>query len=144
MIEEYQSIEIIERLPTSEEYNQLRKAVGWHSISINRAERGLSNSLFSVCAIVHQKVIGFGRVVGDGKIYFYIHDVIVYPTYQKSGIGHRIMQTLMEYVNKNAPAGSGAFVGLMIAPGLENFYSHYGFKSLPEDSPAMGMWKNGH
>lgn len=135
---------VVERLPEVTEYNKLREIVGWHKISPERALLGLEESLYSVCIETCGDVVGFGRIIGDGNIYFYIHDVIVLPEYQKSGLGKRIMEKLMRYIELKAPKKTGAFVGLMIAPGLENFYGHYGFKHLPQDSPAMCMWRNGH
>lgn len=136
-------VKVIEKIPTPEKYNELRKLVGWHSLDIGRARSSLNKSLFSVCAIVDEDIIGFGRVVGDG-IYFYIQDVVIDPKYQKQGIGHKIMENLMGYLDEAAPKKSGSFVGLMIAPGIEEFYKKYGFNVLPEDSPFMCSWRNGH
>jgi len=50
----------------------------------------------------------------------------------------------MEYLDKVAPKKSGAFIGLMSAQGIEGFYQQYGFSVLPEDSPFMCSWRNGH
>ena len=139
-----EEIQIIEKSPSPEEYNHLRTAVGWHHINATRAQAALNSSLFSICAITHNQLIGFGRVVGDGAIYFYIQDIIVLPSFQKQGIGHQILQTLLKYVEQNAPSQSGAFIGLMSAPNIAEFYHQYGFNLLPENSPFMGLWKNGH
>jgi len=136
-------IKIVTKTPTPKQYNNLRKAVGWHCLEYERTEKALNKSLFSVCAIANKKVIGFGRIVGDG-IYFYIQDVIVEPKHQGQGIGHKIMKRLMKYLDSHAPKKSGAFVGLMIAPGIESFYHQYGFDFLPDDSPFMCSWRNGH
>ena len=54
------------------------------------------------------------------------------------------MACLMEYLDKVAPKKSGAFIGLMSAQGIEGFYQQYGFSVLPEDSPFMCSWRNGH
>jgi len=106
---------LVERSPTLEEYQRLCRAVGWEEggIEPNRIEIGLANSLFSVCVILENKVIGCGRIIGDGGIYFYIQDIIVSPEFQRKGIGRRIMNALMEYLAAHAP--DGAFIGLMAA-----------------------------
>ena len=75
-------VKIVERSPSPEKYNKLRELVGWHSLDIESTKSALSKSLFSVSAIIDGKVIGFGRVIGDG-IYFYIQDVVISPEYQK-------------------------------------------------------------
>ncbi len=136
--------EIIERIPTEQEYNSFRALVGWHQIPQQRAEIGLGASLYAVCIEKQGMLAGFGRVVGDGQIYFYVQDVIVHPDYQNHGLGSQIMEHLMAFIEQQAPKKTGAYVGLMIAPGLESFYAKYGFKPLPEHSPAMGQWRNGH
>ena len=133
-----------ERVPSVEEYNQLRREVNWHVLSQERAEKGLANSLYTICVDLEDKLIAFGRIVGDGQIYFYLQDLMVSPEYQHHGLGGEVMERLMVYINDHAPMKTGAYVGLMMAPGLHDFYEKYGFKDLPEDSPAMGMWRNGH
>ncbi len=134
---------IIERMPTVEEYQRLRQSVGWHTLAPEQIAVGLKHSLFLVCALHQNQVIGCGRIVGDSQIYFYIHDVIVMPPFQGQGLGRLIMDKLMNYINLAAPAG--AFIGLMAsAPRLEQFYGHYGFKRRADEMPFMEIWKNGH
>ena len=136
--------DIVERAPTKDEYNRFRGLVGWHSIPSERALKGLNESLYVICIEKQGELVAFGRVVGDGYVYFYIQDVIVIPEYQNKGLGNKIMDTLMKFIDKKAPKKSGAYIGIMIAPGLESFYRKYGFDLMPKDSPAMGMWRNGH
>ena len=126
---------LVERNPTLEEYRRLRRTVGWLDVETGAIEIGLDNSLFSVCAVSENRVIGCGRVIGDGGIYFYIQDVIVLPEFQGRGIGRRIMDAIMEYVR--AHACDSSFVGLMAARGVSKFYKHYGFKERPSDAPGM-------
>ena len=133
---EYQC-QIIERIPTVEEYSSLRESVGWHNMAAQPTKSGLDNSLFSVCAIQSGKVIGYGRVVGDGNIYFYIQDIIVHPDHQRKGIGKSIMDAIMNYIH--SVAEEGAFIGLMAAADVDPFYERYGFSRRPEDGPGMYM-----
>jgi ribosomal protein S18 acetylase RimI-like enzyme len=126
---------LVERNPTSKEYQRLRRAVGWLDLEAEAIGIGLQNSLFSVCVILENKVIGCGRVIGDGGIYFYIQDIIVLPEFQGMGIGRRIMDAIMEYLK--AHARDGAFIGLMAAKGVSRFYERYGFKKRPSDAPGM-------
>ena len=126
---------LIERSPTVEEYQRLREAVGWGKLDTEAVETGLRNSLFSVCVIYKDEVIGCGRVVGDGGIYFYIQDIIVLPKFQKQGIGKRIMDAVMSHLSSHAPPN--AFIGLMAAKGVSRFYEKYGFVERPPNRPGM-------
>jgi ribosomal protein S18 acetylase RimI-like enzyme len=133
---------LVERSPTAEEYQKLREAVGWGNVDFEATEVGLHNSLFSVCIIYNYKnnVIGCGRLIGDGGIYFYIQDVIVLPEFQGKGIGKRIMASIMDYLKACAPPN--VFVGLMAAKGVSRFYERYDFMERPADAPGMfKIWK---
>ena len=84
--------QVVERKPTAEELSELRQSVGWISRDLEAYEKGLQNSLYGVCVLLKEKVIGTARVVGDGRTCFYIQDVIVKPEYQRMGIGSEMMK----------------------------------------------------
>jgi ribosomal protein S18 acetylase RimI-like enzyme len=123
------------RSPTLSEYNELRGLVGWWSTDENSTGTALKNSLFSVVAVDQNTIIGFGRVIGDGGLYFYIQDLIIHPKFRNIGIGKALLKELMGYITVNAK--SGAFVGLMAAKGLEKYYESFGFKIRDGDAPGM-------
>ena len=133
------TIEVIDRAPTVSEYHGLRESVGWHALPEHAAEVGLAQSLYAVCVLWESDVVGCGRVVGDGGIYFYIQDVIIRPQFQGRGYATRVMEKLMGYIERTAQ--SGAFIALMAAPGLEGFYGRFGFSCFPDDTPGMLIWK---
>ena len=128
-------MELIKRSPTVREYQRLRAAVGWRKLEARTAAKALRNSIFSVCAVSAGKVVGYGRVIGDGALYFYIQDVIVHPEYQGKGLGRLIMDGIMAHLDSRAPGKS--LIGLMAAKNVGGFYKKYGFKERPKDSPGM-------
>ncbi len=92
------------KTPTLDEYKYLCSVVGLDNhINFNVAEISLENSIFAVTVKSSDKVIGMGRIVGDGAIYFYIQDVIVHPSYRGMDIGKKIMNTLVKYLKENEP-----------------------------------------
>jgi len=113
----------------------LREAVGWGRLDENTAAVGLANALFSVCLLHQDEVIGWGRVIGDAGIYFYLQDIIVLPAFQGKGLGKRIMTAIMAYIE--AHAHPGAFIGLMAAKGVEDFYTQFGFSVRLPERPGM-------
>ena len=123
------------RSPTISEYKTLREAVGWWDVAEAAVEAALGNALFSVVAIEKGKLVGLGRVVGDGGLYFYIQDLIIDPEFQEKGFGKQVMGALMAFIRTKAK--SGAFIGLMAAKGLEGYYEPFGFKARDEDAPGM-------
>jgi GNAT superfamily N-acetyltransferase len=129
---------IVERIPTVSEYQFLRASVGWHNHSVVAIERSLQSSVYSVCAIDCQEVIGFGRVVGDGYLYFYLQDLMVLPSYQGRGIGYQIAEKIHNHVLSIAQPG--AFFGLMAAAGVSSMYEKLGFQCRPPTMPGMSIW----
>ncbi len=123
------------RPPTPREYAQLRTEVGWHPVQAAAVERGLAGALCSVCATAGGSIIGCGRLVGDGGIYFYLQDVIVLPAWQGRGVGTAITRALLEQVVELG--GNGSFAGLMAAEGKAGFYERFGFKPRPPGKPGM-------
>lgn len=133
-------IKVVEKLPTVGEYQELRRLVGWEKLDFEVSQKGLENALYTVCLVRDEEVIGCGRIIGDGAIYFYIQDIIVSPKFQGMGFGARIMEKIMNYISENA--GNNSFIGLMSAKGFANFYKKYGFEVRPDGRPGMfKMWK---
>lgn len=128
---------IVEQAPTLEAFCRLRLSVGWGEVDGEAAQMSLRNSLYWVCALDGEEVIGCGRVIGDGGLCFYIQDIIVSPAYRGQKLGRAMMAKIMAYVEKYARKGS--FVGLMAADGVEDFYLPYGFMKRPTKGYGPGM-----
>lgn len=132
------NVQIIQRQITADELIDLRQAVGWGYPDEREAiTLGLRNSLFSVCAVNGEEVIGCGRVIGDGGIAVYIQDIIIKPEYQRCGYGMGIMNAIMTYIETNYVKGT--MVCLMAAKGKENFYRKFGFIERPNETFGAGM-----
>jgi GNAT superfamily N-acetyltransferase len=123
-----------------DEFNFLRKAVGWNEIEKNLAEKSIENALFIITAIIDEKIIGLTRVSGDGGYTVFIADVIVLPEYQGKGIGKILMTEAMKYIKEHfLEKGQEVFVNLMSAKGKESFYKKFGFEERPNDKVGAGM-----
>ena len=113
------------RIPTIDEYRHLCVAVGWEAyINFEAAEASLRHSLYGVVVLCEKQIVGMGRVVGDGNMYFYIQDIAVAPDHQHRGVGTQIMKAITTYLHEHAP--EKAFVGLFASQGKEPFYTNYG------------------
>jgi len=123
--------------PSPEEFSMLRNKIGWGEVEINLAKDSLDNSLFHVTIRDNSQLIGMGRVVGDGAMYFYIQDVVVDPNYQNMGVGSALMIKIENYLSVSARKGST--IGLLAAKGKEAFYVKYGYTQRPNDFLGNGM-----
>ncbi|MGL1957333.1 MAG: GNAT family N-acetyltransferase [Colwellia sp.] len=123
--------------PSIEEFLNLRNKIGWGELGFNLAKTSLNNSLFHVIIRDKYQLIGMGRIVGDGAMYFYIQDVIVDPSYQNSGVGSALMEQIERYLSVTAKKGST--IGLLAAKGKEAFYTRYSYIMRPSNSLGNGM-----
>ncbi len=68
---------------------------------LNRSRIALENSLFTVSLYDKEKLIGFGRVVGDGGITYVVSDIMADTAYQRRGVADRIMNAIDRYFAEN-------------------------------------------
>lgn len=120
---------------TVPEYQSLRNTTLWKSLPNHQVKRALSNDLYSISVYEEDSLIGMGRVIGDGAIYFYIQDVIVRPEYKGKGIGRLIMQNIEQYLIGRFE--TYAFVGLMAAEDSQGFYQKLGYHKRKDSGPGM-------
>lgn len=123
---EQSGIRVVKRIPSPEEHRHLSERVGWtHAFHWPSIPRSLDASRFGAVALDGDTVVGMGRVVGDGVLYFYIQDVAIDPDYQGRGIGQRIVEALLDAIRETAPAH--AFVGLFATDVALPLYERNGF-----------------
>lgn len=132
-----QDVVIREEVPAVEDFLRLRVAAGMTGRSRQAAERGLPNSLYGVVGVVGGVTVGMGRVVGDGSCNFEIVDVAMDPAYQRRGIGRRLVQSIMDYLDRAAPAGS--YISLI--GDVPELYEPVGFRRTAPRSEGMHNWQ---
>ena len=123
-----------------DDYYRLRESVAWLNFSREQTEKALNNSLYTVIAEDDGKVVGMGRMTGDG-LYYLIVDIVVQPDHQKKGIGSTIIDMMIDYVDKETPIGGRSSVQLTAEKGKETFYEKRGFKLIPHEHCDSGMRK---
>ena len=123
------------------DYMALRKSVNFRTVDDLQAEKAIKNGLYNIMVKDDDKVVGMGRLVGDGYMYWYVQDVIVDPEYQGKGIGKEIMRYLTEYIENNSLPDTTVTIGLMAAKGKEEFYLKLGYFARPTDRYGPGMMK---
>ncbi|MEM9686737.1 MAG: GNAT family N-acetyltransferase [Bacteroidota bacterium] len=128
-------VRVEHRTPTVAEYQKLRASTTWVALPDDMVSKGLEHTLFGICVYVKDTVVGIGRVIGDGALYFYVQDVMVLPEFQGCGIGLLLMKEIEKYLKVHA--AKNAFTGLMAADGVMDFYRKFGYISRPDRAPGM-------
>ena len=132
-----QPFELLLETPEIEEYLGLRVAAGLSPKSPEGAAIGLPNTLFAVTVRVGGRLIGMGRVVGDGGCAFLVVDIAVEPEYQGQGLGKAIVGRLVEYLRETAP--NGAHVSLIADGAAKQLYARFGFRETAPASVGMDL-----
>jgi GNAT superfamily N-acetyltransferase len=130
-----QGFEIFLEPPTAQEFVELRAIAGMRERKIASAEKGVKNSLFWVILRHQGKLIGMGRLVGDGGTVVQITDIVVHPEHQRKGCGKFILNTIQKYILTEIP--DDAFVCLFAEKEISPFYESKGFEFSQDKWPGM-------
>ncbi len=76
----------------------LYASVGWtaYTDDSDALRKGFENSLLTLGAFENGKLLGIIRVVGDGHTIVLVQDILVFPEYQRQGIGTRLLRAVLE------------------------------------------------
>ena len=132
-------IKYIEQTPSADEFNYLTNSVGWGIREKNIIEEALKNTLYSLCIYDNDRLIGYGRIIGDKTIFLYIQDIMVIPEYQSKHIGTGIMNNLLNKINQYKKINPDIRTYLGASKGKESFYEKFGFISRPNEELGSGM-----
>ena len=81
-----------------EEILGLYTAVGWTAYTEDPAalRRGYENSLLVLAAYEDGNLAGIIRAVGDGATVVFIQDILVFPEYQRKGVGSALLRAVLD------------------------------------------------
>ena len=132
-------IHIKENNKNIDEFNLLYDSVGWGSYDKNISKKALENTFYSISVYDNDRIIGYGRLIGDTICFMYIHDVMVLPEYQSQKIGTMIMNKLLEKINEIKNENPDLMVYLGASKNREAFYEKFGFVRRIDADLGYGM-----
>lgn len=132
-------IKFKENVKDVSEFNYLYDAVGWGHYEENISKKSLDNTMYSISVYDDEKIVGYGRLIGDGICFIYIHDIMVIPDYQNKKIGRQIMNKLLEKIYEIKKENINVRVYLGASCGKEGFYRKFGFIKREEANLGCGI-----
>lgn len=132
-------IQYIEAAPTIDAFNALTDSVGWGRTDSKIVAKALEHTVYSICAYDGDRMVGFGRLIGDAAMFLYIQDVMVAPEYQGQKIGTHIMKHLIHKVNAFKKDAPDLRTYLGASKGKDLFYKQFGFVTREEAGLGAGM-----
>ena len=92
-----------------------------------------------VGAFCGAELIGMGRAVSDGVSDAYIQDVVVLKKFRQAGIGNKIIEKIIEFLQSRRIG----WIGLIAEPGTQQFYQRLGFTPMEGHTPMLLKRKKG-
>ena len=132
-------INIKENIKNVEEFNLLYDDVGWGAYDDNITQKALDNTFYSVSVYDDNKIVGYGRIIGDTICFLYIQDIMVKPEYQGNKIGTMITNKLLEKINEIKQENPDLRVYLGASKNREEFYEKFGFIKRIDADLGYGM-----
>ncbi|KZO96864.1 hypothetical protein CALVIDRAFT_597998 [Calocera viscosa TUFC12733] len=150
-------------IPSTATFRHLRRSVKMMDKTPEACAIGLPRSLFCVLVLADPtpgsaplssttpatedeeqpdpRVVGMGRLVGDGAIAMQMVDVIVLPSHQKRGLGKLVMGELVRWAEENMPPC--CFLSLMADGEARRLYAQFGFvESAAYGTVGMAYYPN--
>lgn len=77
---------------------RLYKSVGWTAYTDQPEvlRKGFESSMLTLAAYEGDQLIGIIRTVGDGHTVVFVQDILVFPEYQRKGIGSALLQAILD------------------------------------------------
>ncbi|EMA44700.1 GNAT family N-acetyltransferase [Halococcus saccharolyticus] len=127
--------DIVMEPPTPREFVHLRSAAGMRERSLDAARAGIGDECAAVTIRADGDLVGMGRIVGDGATVFQIVDIAVAPDHQGRGLGSRIMNELVSWLEANVPPS--AFINLIASEPA--FYEEFDFETCAPELVGMDL-----
>ena len=76
----------------------LYESVGWTAYTDNPKvlQKGFESSMLTLAAYEGDQLLGIIRAVGDGHTIVFVQDILVFPEYQRKGIGSALLQAILD------------------------------------------------
>ncbi|MFT8812929.1 GNAT family N-acetyltransferase [Oenococcus sp.] len=118
-----------EKIPSMAQMEDLYGAVGWiaYTHQLSTLGKALENSVL-ISAWQEDELLGFVRGVTDQTTILFIQDLLVFPKYQREGIGRELVERLM----KKYPVGQTVLI-TDDSPATNCFYEAIGLQDLSKN-----------
>ena len=115
------------------ELSELYRKAPLGNKSPERLRTVFTNSMFRRFAYEDGVLVAAGRALADGADCSYICDVALLPSHQGRGLGHALIDQLVELSRGHAK------IILYAVPGREGFYARHGFRRM---TTAMAVFQD--
>jgi ribosomal protein S18 acetylase RimI-like enzyme len=122
-------------IPNPADFKNLYDTTGWGPFERDKLfyEQALQASWTTCSAYAGNQLVGFGRVISDGRLHAFITEMIIAPKFQSQGIGLKLLDQLVAHCLKHGVTD----IQLFCAEGKADFYTKGGFVPRLASRPGM-------
>jgi GNAT superfamily N-acetyltransferase len=124
--------------PCLADHQRLRSVAGLSNFAEAAARKGLAGTAIGAVARHEGRVVGMGRIIGDGGLFFQMVDIAVEPAHQGCGLGKAIVRALLQALAERLDAP--AYVSLIADGAADRLYAQFGFVPVAPKSQGMAQW----
>ena len=112
------------------EVMSLYESVGWTAYTDHpdSLRQGFENSMLTLAAYEGGQLLGIIRTVGDGATIVFVQDILLFPKYQRKGVGSALLQAVLDMYRHVRQIE-------LVTDNTQNtiaFYKSMGFKEMSE------------
>ena len=76
----------------------LYASVGWTAYTDHpeQLRKGFENSMLTLAAYEDEQLLGIIRTIGNGHTIVFVQDILVFPEYQRKGVGSALLQAILD------------------------------------------------
>jgi GNAT superfamily N-acetyltransferase len=133
-------IEYRAEVPEPVAFVRLFATTGWDPqgrLTVATAAEALAHTWYAVSAYDGTRLVGTGRIIGDGVLHALLVDVIVDPDCRHRGIGSGMVERLVAECRRHRIF----YTQLFCARGNRRFYERLGFAARPEMRRGWSWWR---
>lgn len=129
------SIKLLPGIPDAHAFKTLYDTTQWGPADrpADYYRSALEGSWYCVGAFNLGNLVGFGRLISDGKLHAFVTEMIVHPSFRDRGIGRMILRSLLRHCSGNGITD----IQLFCARGMSGFYLKNGFAARSDEAPGM-------
>ncbi|MCL2373143.1 MAG: hypothetical protein FWC78_07050 [Defluviitaleaceae bacterium] len=129
---------IYKNLLAVDEYNAIRKAMGWRRLHPEQAQGNIEGNAFVVSAYDGPDAIAMAGLRWNGGSFASLN-ILLHPEYEDCGIQEEFTARVFDFLRGKLKPGFGIQVDICVRAGQEGLYENLGFEYITPENRGVPM-----
>jgi len=123
---------------TVDEYNAIRKSMGWRRIHPEQAKKNIAGNILIMTAYDEWKAVAMAGLNWNGGS-FASMSLLLNPQYLNQGIEKELTSRIFDFLHSKLKPGFGVQVDIYVRSGQERLYENLGFQLITPENRGVPM-----